>query len=85
MRPRIVVTLGRIGLNEFLPLMKISQVHGQDVRLQTHGLDFTLFPLYHPAAAMHNGKMRPLLKADFLKLGAWLAQNLPHGRGREAV
>ena len=40
-RPRIVVTLGRIGLNEFLPLMKISQVHGQDFRLQAHGLDFT--------------------------------------------
>ena len=84
-RPRIVVTLGRIGLNEFLPLMKISQVHGQDFRLQAHGLDFTLFPLYHPAAAMHNGKMRPLLKADFLKLGAWLVQNRPHGKGREAV
>ena len=73
------------GIVELEQFLLGERLHGQDFRLQAHGLDFTLFPLYHPAAAMHNGKMRPLLKADFLKLGAWLAQNLPRGKGREAV
>ena len=70
---------------EVIAQKRVVEGTGASRRLQAHGLYFTLFPLYHPAAAMHNGKMRPLLKADFLKLGAWLAQNLPHGKGREAV
>ena len=34
------------------------------------GINFMLLPLYHPAAALHNGHMRPILKEDFLVLGA---------------
>ncbi|MDO5638880.1 MAG: uracil-DNA glycosylase [Neisseria sp.] len=68
-RPKLVVTLGRISLNCFLPLMKISDIHGQDFKIEQNGMSFTLMPLYHPAAAMHNGQMRPMLKNDFLKLG----------------
>ncbi len=54
--------------------MKISQVHGQDFRLQAHGLSFTLFPPLSPRRRHAQRQIRPLLKADFLKLGAWLAQ-----------
>lgn len=68
-RPKLVVTLGRISLNCFLPLMKISDIHGQDFKIELEGMMFVLMPLYHPAAAMHNGQMRPMLKTDFLKLG----------------
>lgn len=68
-RPKLVVTLGRISLNCFLPLMKISDIHGQDFEMNIDGWHFILMPLYHPAAAMHNGQMRPMLKNDFLKLG----------------
>ena len=68
-QPKLIVTLGRISLNSFLPLMKISEVHGQDFKMRLDGMAFTLMPLYHPAAAMHNGQMRPMLKNDFLRLG----------------
>ena len=36
----------------------------------------TLFPLYHPAAALHNGALRPTLERD---MGA-LARALPSAR-----
>ncbi len=69
LQPQVVVTLGRIGLNCFLPEFKISQVHGQTFQMTLEGINFTLLPLYHPAAALHNGHMRPILKEDFLVLG----------------
>lgn len=70
LQPKVVVTLGRIGLNCFLPEFKISQVHGQPFKMTLEGINFMLLPLYHPAAALHNGHMRPILKEDFLVLGA---------------
>ena len=69
-QPKLVVTFGRISLNCFQPDLKISLVHGQALQMQLKGMDFrfTLLPLYHPAAAMHNGKIRPMLEQDFLRI-----------------
>lgn len=62
--PKIVVTLGRHSMNEFLPGLRIGQVHGQPKR--KGGLVF--LPLYHPAAALYNGSMREVLMDDFRKV-----------------
>ncbi len=56
-RPRVVVPLGRHALKHFAPDAKIAEVHGQL-------LDGHLFPLYHPAAAIYNVKLRETLFAD---------------------
>lgn len=72
--PAVVVSLGSLSLNAFLPGMKISDIHGQAIKLTWQNLSFSLMPLYHPAAALHNGKMRPILKADMLALGALLEE-----------
>ncbi|OBW92533.1 uracil-DNA glycosylase [Gallibacterium genomosp. 3] len=68
-QPKIIVPFGRIALSVFLPDLKISEVHGQLLSLTKKEQSFLLLPMYHPAAAMHNGKIRPMLKQDFLTLG----------------
>jgi uracil-DNA glycosylase len=66
--PRLVVPLGRHALKRFAPDAKIGEVHGRV--LQRDGR--TLFPLYHPAAALHNQRLRPTLVDDARALGAAL-------------
>ncbi len=69
--PKVVVTLGRHSAHCFLPDLQISKSHGepQTVRLNMKddddGLEVTLLPLYHPAAALYNGSMRQTLLDDF--------------------
>jgi DNA polymerase len=66
-RPRYVVTLGRHALKHFSDA-KIADVHG--TALTADGL--TLFPLYHPAAAMYNQSLRATLFEDARALRALL-------------
>jgi uracil-DNA glycosylase len=59
-RPRLVVPLGRHALAHFAPEAKISEVHG--TLLEERGR--ALFPMYHPAAALHAQQLRKTLFAD---------------------
>ncbi len=63
--PRFLVTLGRHALNRFAPGTKISAVHGSVLPAGER----TLFPLFHPAAALHNPSLRETLHADARALG----------------
>ncbi|HLZ14838.1 MAG TPA: uracil-DNA glycosylase [Candidatus Saccharimonadales bacterium] len=60
-RPQLLVTLGRHSTNCFLPDVQISKVHGVPQRWQ----NYTLLPLYHPAAALYNGSQRQTIIDDF--------------------
>jgi uracil-DNA glycosylase len=71
--PDVIVPLGRHALARFDPLVKIADVHG---RPHTAG-SRDLFPLYHPAAALHGGKLRSALIEDARALGAWLRARQP--------
>ena len=62
--PKVIVTLGRFSLIRFLPQETISKVHGQP-RLWGHRY---IFPMYHPAAALHQGNLRHVLEEDMRKL-----------------
>lgn len=64
-QPQIIVTLGRFAMNWFLPEATISQTHGYAMRRKD---GVTIFPLYHPAAALRNGNMLEALQQDFEKL-----------------
>lgn len=66
--PRVIVTLGRFSLGTFFPGSMISKVHGE-VR-QQEGRYF--FHLYHPAAALHQDKLRQTLLDDMKKLGTFI-------------
>jgi uracil-DNA glycosylase len=63
-RPRLVVTLGRVALAACLPGTRIGDVHG---RPQPCG-DLTILPLYHPAYALHSPGVRPALFRDIRAL-----------------
>jgi uracil-DNA glycosylase family 4 len=63
--PELIVPLGRHALKHFAPDAKIGEVHGTRV-------GENLFPLYHPAAALHNPRLRETLAEDARALGAAL-------------
>ncbi|HBY07895.1 MAG TPA: uracil-DNA glycosylase [Chloroflexi bacterium] len=68
--PRVIVTLGRFSMAKFLPNAKISEVHGQAMNVRGR----LVVPMYHPAAALHQRSLQPILKADFAKLPELIAQ-----------
>ncbi len=66
--PKVIVTLGRHAMGRFLPGESISRVHGQPRRSG----EYVVFPMYHPAAALHQPSLRDALMADFRKLADFL-------------
>jgi DNA polymerase len=62
--PKVVVTLGRYSMGLFLPNAKISSVHGQAMQVKGR----LVVPMYHPAAALHQQSLKPVVEADFLRL-----------------
>jgi uracil-DNA glycosylase family 4 len=66
--PAVIVTLGRHSLRRYLPDARIGEVHG---RLRRSGGRF-VFPMYHPAAALHQASLRETLFADMRGLPAAL-------------
>ena len=67
--PAVAVTLGRHSLQRYLPGARISAVHGQ-LRRSYSGLH--VFPMYHPAAALHQASLRETLFRDVRGLPAAL-------------
>lgn len=72
-KPKIIVPLGRHALGHFLPKLSITNAHGRSFTIND---GVTLFPIYHPAAALHNGNLRATLEQDFLALGAFLSSKV---------
>lgn len=70
--PRVIVTLGRHSMARAFPEEKISTVHGQP--REVNGQIY--FPMYHPAAALHQPSLRSVLAADFARLRDLLDGNL---------
>lgn len=68
--PDVIVTLGRFSLARYFPGQRISKIHGQAKEVGGR----YIVPMYHPAAALHNGALRPEIEADFLKLPRLLAE-----------
>ena len=62
--PRIIVTLGRFSMGKFFPDARISAVHGQ---MRRSG-DRFIIAMFHPAAALHQAKLKPTILADFAQL-----------------
>lgn len=68
-KPKIIATLGRHAMELFLPGLKISEVHGQAKRARGIGTKRQVyFPLYHPASALYNPKLRQTLIRDMMKI-----------------
>lgn len=68
-KPKVIVPLGRHSLGHFFPAKTITEAHGKPFKLTD---TMTIFPIYHPAAALHNGNLRSSLMSDFRALGEFL-------------
>ncbi len=69
-KPKMIVTLGRYSLARYFPKESIGKVHGKARRLS--GVIY--YPMYHPAAALHQNSLRNSIEADMLKIPNILSQ-----------
>lgn len=68
-KPKLVCTLGNWATQTILEKkVGITKVKGQAIRLER----FVVFPLLHPAAALHQGNLLETLREDFRKLKTYL-------------
>jgi len=70
-QPRMIITLGRYSLARYFPNESISKVHGKARKVG----DIICYPMYHPAAALHQGTLRQIIEADMLQIPRVLAQS----------
>lgn len=63
--PKVIVTLGRFSMYKFLGEgVSISRIHGQSRKIGK----YTVFPMFHPAAALRNPPTMKSFIEDFQKL-----------------
>ncbi len=68
-KPRVICTLGNFALQAITgKKMYITKARGTVIEAG----GYSVFPLYHPAAALHRGDMRKPLEEDFVKLKEFL-------------
>ncbi len=69
-QPQVIVTLGRYSLARYFPNQSISKIHGKPRKLG----DVIYYPMYHPAAALHQGSLRRTIEEDIRKIPQILAR-----------
>jgi uracil-DNA glycosylase family 4 len=69
-RPRLVITLGRFSMERYFPGASISRIHGQAKRVGS----VIYYPVFHPAAALHQPRWKSLLDEDFARIPGLLTQ-----------
>jgi len=67
--PKLIVTLGRFSLARFFPGESISRARGK-VREKDGRL---IYPVMHPAAALHRQELRSVIVKDFSEIPAIMA------------
>ena len=70
LKPKLVVTLGRYSMARFFAKQSISKVHGTSKKVDGQ----MVFAMYHPAAALHQQRLRETLIEDVKKIPAVLAK-----------
>lgn len=63
-QPKLVVTLGRYSMARYFPNAQITRIHGRPKRIGNR----IYYPMFHPAAALHQPKWRSAVEEDMLKI-----------------
>lgn len=74
-RPRLIVTLGRYAMSLFIKDQRITDIHGIFYDFDTlFGMphNFTLIPMFHPAATVYRKPMRTMCQDDYAALGDFI-------------
>lgn len=78
--PLLIVTLGRFSMARWFPGARISGIHGRPKRFG----DRVVVPMFHPAAALRRGDLRPTIEADFAQIPGLLEEARTARRERPA-
>jgi len=68
--PLIIITLGRFSMARYFENAHISGIHGKAVWRENR----LIIPMYHPAAALHQPKLRSVIMQDFAQLEGLIAK-----------
>ncbi len=68
--PKVIVTLGRFSFAKFFPGRTLRNERGKPHSWQGR----IIYPMYHPAAVLHNPRLRPALQNDFHNLPSLVAE-----------
>ena len=71
--PKVIVTLGRFSMARYFPGARISAIHGKAQTKEGR----LVVPFYHPAAALHQPKLRSVVEEDFANMATLLAEASP--------
>ncbi len=69
-QPQLVVTLGRFSMARAFPKARISRIHGQPRKIG--GVIY--YPMYHPAAALHQPSLRRTVEEDMRRIPELIEQ-----------
>ena len=69
-RPRMIVTLGRYSMAMFFSSKSIGKIHGTAQKRD----NIIYYAMYHPAAALHQQRLRQVIGADMLRIPSLLAE-----------
>jgi len=76
-KPKVIATLGNHATKQLTGKETgITRIHGQPQQAVYGSTTVTIFPLYHPAAALYTPAMLKVLEEDFAKLPALLDQEV---------
>ena len=70
-KPKMIVTLGRYSMARYFPGQAISKIHGTCKK--EDGIIY--YAMYHPAAALHQQKLRQTIEDDMRKIPKVLADS----------
>ena len=81
--PKVIITLGRYSMARFVDETSISRIHGQVWPQQGR----VVVTMYHPAAGLHNDRLKDVIREDFRKLPGIIeqAQRAPAAAARPAA
>jgi DNA polymerase len=81
--PKVIITLGRYSMARFVDETSISRIHGQVWPQQGR----VVVTMYHPAAGLHNDRLKDVIREDFRKLPGIIeqAQRAPTPAARPAA
>jgi len=70
-KPKLIITLGAVAAHQ-LGVGDLKKHHG--IATERNGIIY--IPLYHPAAALHNPLLKPIIEADFHSLNSGLTSKV---------
>jgi DNA polymerase len=77
-QPRLVATLGNFATKLLSGKPNgITQVHGREQEVALGGNRVTLYPIFHPAAALYTPRMLQVLEEDFRRIPELLGRGAP--------